>query len=252
MSRALLSFPALRSVTAPFPVVTFGVVAIDAAIGGGLAAASLHEFYAATPEDGSAASAFTLMMAMRAGFGNKPIVWLREQKGVRAGGRLCAAGLVDLGFDPDALVLIEAPDTLAVLRAGADSVKCGAIGAVVIEPWGKAPSLDLTASRRLALAAAASGVLTLVLRIDAVPVPSAARTRWQIAAAPSSALAANAPGHPAFDIMLLRHRGGIAGIEARLEWNRDTGSFAPLSRGASAIAAVGADPAQPIVQSRAA
>ena len=133
--------------------VAFGVASIDARIGGGLAAAGLHEFYAATPEDGSAAAAFALMVAMRGVAGDAPVLWVREDKGERAGGRLCAAGLAELGFDPDRLVQINAPDTLAVLRAAADSVKCGQVGAVVIEPWGKAPLLDLTASRRLSMAA---------------------------------------------------------------------------------------------------
>lgn len=221
--------------------VAFGVASIDARIGGGLAAAGLHEFYAASPEDGSAAAAFALMIAMRGVAGDAPVLWVREDKGERAGGRLCAAGLAELGFDPDRLVQINAPDTLAVLRAAADSVKCGEVGAVVIEPWGKAPLLDLTASRRLSMAANVSGVLTLMLRIDAVPVPSAAQTRWEVASAPSVPLAANAPGFPAFDISLLRHRGGISGLAARLEWNRDDREFALLSGGAPADAAIGAD-----------
>ena len=53
---------------------------------------------------------------------------------------------------------------------------------------------------------------------------------------------ANAPGHPAFDVTLLRHRGGIAGIEARLEWNRDRQSFdqTPLPGGVPAVAIGGA------------
>jgi protein ImuA len=82
-----------------------------------------------------------------------------------------------------------------------------------------------------------------VLRVDADPVPSAAQTRWQVAAAPSLRLTADAPSHPAFDIALLRHRGGISGFETRLEWNRDTKSFAPISGGVPAAAFVGANQA---------
>jgi protein ImuA len=159
---------------------------------------------------------------------------------------------LELGLDPAGLILVETPDTLAALRAGADIVKCGQVGAVVIEPWGKAPLLDLTASRRLSMAAAASGVLTLVVRVEAAPMPSAAQTRWQVASAPSAPLPAEAPGHPAFDIALLRHRGGIAGFETRVEWNRDTRSFAPLPGGLPAVPAIGADQAQPWPQRRAA
>jgi protein ImuA len=180
------------------------------------------------------------------------VLWVREQRCSRNSGQLHAPGLLELGLDPASLILVEAPDTLAALRAGADIVKCGQVGAVVIEPWGKAPLLDLTASRRLSMAAAASGVLTLVVRVEAAPMPSAAQTRWQVASAPSSPLPAEAPGYPAFDITLLRHRGGIAGFETRVEWNRDTRSFAPLPGGIPAIPAVGADQAQLWPQRRAA
>jgi protein ImuA len=221
--------------------VSFGVDVLDHRIAGGLACSALHEVYAASVEDGSAAAAFAVMLAMRACPVGRPIIWVRENRCGRQTGHLHGPGLAELGFDPDDLVLVDAPDTLAVLRAGADIVKCGQVGAVVIEPWGKAPLLDLTASRRLSMAAAASGVLTLVLRVDAEPMPSAAQTRWQVAAAPSSPLTANAPGNPAFDIALLRHRGGIAGFETSLEWNRDTRCFAPLSGGVSAAPVVGAD-----------
>jgi protein ImuA len=221
--------------------VTFGIDAIDNRIEGGLAQRALHEVFAASADDSSAAAAFAVMIAMRACPIHRPILWVRENRCGRQTGRLHAAGLAELGIDPSDLVLIDAPDTLAVLRAGADIVKCGQVGAVVIEPWGKAPSLDLTASRRLSMAAAASGVLTLVLRVDAEPMPSAAQTRWQVAAAPSFPLATNAPGHPAFNIALLRHRGGISGFETRLEWNSDTRSFAPLSSSVPAVPAFGED-----------
>lgn len=222
--------------------VTFGVAAIDGRLGGGLAHRGLHECFAATAEDASAAAGFAVMLAMRACDG-RPLVWVRENRCTRRTGRLHAVGMTELGFDPGSLVLVDADDTRAVLRASAEAVKCGAVGAVVIEPWGKAQPYDLTASRRLSMAAAASGVFTLVVRADADPLPSAAQTRWQVAAAPSSPLPADAPGNPAFDIALLRHRGGVAGFEARVEWNRDTRSFAPLSGRLPAVPAIGADQA---------
>ena len=232
--------------------VTLGVDEIDCRIAGGLMRRALHEVFAVSVDDGSTAAGFALMVAVRASLGGHPIIWVRERRNGQHVGHLHAAGLVELGFDPDDLVLIDAPDTLAVLRAGSDIVKCGQVGTVVIEPWEKAPLLDLTASRRLSMSAAASGVLTLLLRVNAEPMPSAAQTRWQVASAPSSPLAANAPGNPALDITLLRHRGGIAGFEARLEWNRDTRSFASISRSVPAVPSLGADKAHPSNQRRAA
>lgn len=218
------------------------VAAIDERLGGGLAHRGLHECFAATAEDASAAAGFAIMLAMRACSG-RPLVWVREKRCARQTGHLHAVGIAELGFDPVNLVLVDADDTLAVLRASADAVKCSPVGAVVIEPWGKAQSYDLTASRRLSMAAAASGVFTLVVRADADPLPSAAQTRWRVAAAPSSPLPADAPGHPAFDIVLLRHRGGVAGFETCVEWNRDTRSFAPLPGRLPAVLAVGTDQA---------
>ena len=85
--------------------------------------------------------------------------------------------------------------------------------------------LDLTASRRLALAAEASGVMTVLLRASSKQDASAARTRWQVSALPSQALESNAPGNPAFSLRLLRHRGGLAEREWRVEWDRDRQSF---------------------------
>ena len=163
-----------------------------------------------------------LLLALRCGR-DGPVVWLREDK-ARRQGRLYGRGLAELGLDPARLLLIEAPDTLAVLRAGAEAVACAAVAVVIIEPWGKAPALDLTATRRLALAAARSGVTALLLR-SGDQRPSAAASRWRIATGPSRALAASAPGPPVFDIALLRHRSGIAGFDTRLEWDRDQASF---------------------------
>ncbi|MDP3254902.1 MAG: hypothetical protein Q8M82_02805, partial [Bosea sp. (in: a-proteobacteria)] len=111
------------------------------------------------------------------------------------------------------------------LRAGAEAARCPALGAVLIEPWGEPRRLDLTASRRLALAAEGSGATTLVLRAAVAPQPSAASTRWQVASLPSRALEANAPGAPAFSLRLLRHRGGLGECEWRVEWSRDRQSF---------------------------
>jgi protein ImuA len=222
-------------------LITFGDEATDARIGGGLMQQALHEFFAASVDDGNATACLAAMLAVRSCPVGRPVIWVRESRCSARVGRLYAAGLHELGCDPGRILLVDAPDSRAVLRAGADIVKCGQVGAVIVEPWGKAPLLDLSASRRLSIAAANSGVPVLVVRVDAAPAPSAAQTRWQIASAPSLPLAGGAPGHPAFDIALLRHRGGFAGFEARLEWNRDIRSFAALSGGVPAAAAVRAD-----------
>jgi protein ImuA len=136
------------------------------------------------------------------------------------------AGLAELGFDPAHLLLIRARDAPSALQAGLEGARCAALGAVIIELRGETRAYDLTASRRLALAARASGVRVFMVRSAATPMPSAAETRWLARAAPSRALAARAPGnrapgHPAFHLVLLRARNGQEGLQHHLEWNRD-------------------------------
>ena len=200
---------------------TLGDPLLDARIGRGLLKAALHEVFAAETGDSSAAAAFSLMLALRADHDALPILWVREEHAEKACGRLYASGLIDLGADPAQFITIDAVDARAALRTGADIARCGAVGAVIVELHGKVPLLDLTASRRLALAAAKSGVLTLLLRVSAEPQPSAAQTRWQVSTAPSSPSVANAPGNPALMIELLRHRAGLPGFTTRIEWDRD-------------------------------
>ena len=159
-----------------------------------------------------------------------PLLWLRTEAAERRTGRLHATGLLELGLAPDQLLLALVPEEAALLRAAADATRCAGLGTVLIEAWGIAPALDLTASRRLKLAAEQSGVTVLVLRAQAEPTPSATTTRWRVEARPSTALDANTPGAPTFSVELLRCRGAPAGTRWQVEWNRDDRCFrsAPL------------------------
>ena len=220
----------------------FGTAALDTQLGGGLPRGRLHELFAAEGDDRAALAGAGLMMAMRVGGGRLwegPVLWLRQDGGARAGGALYGPGLADLGFDPARLIEIVAPDEAALLRAAGDAVRCRHVAAVLIEPWKAARSFDLTVSRRLAVAAEKSGVTVLLLRVDAEPLPSAAFSRWQVRSVASAAFEAGAPGHPRIEILLLRHRGGLAGLRACLEWNRDEHVFreAALSGAVLPIAA---------------
>ncbi len=209
---------------------TCGAPAVDDALGGGLVRGSLHEIVAAGA-DAPAAAGFTAGLMLRAAPGGRSMVWIRQAYAETEIGGLYAPGLAEMGLDPDALILVGAHDALGVLRAGVEAVRCPALGAVVIETWGAPKVLDLTATRRLALASEQSGVTTFLLRVGDSG-PSAALTRWAIAAGPSPALATGAPGQPTLDIALLRHRAGTAGARWRVEWDRDQCRFresAPLS-----------------------
>ena len=211
----------------------FGVQAVDVWLNGGLRRGGVHEFYAAPDGERSAATALALLLGARAcpiaGAAARPLLWLRVAGG-KSGGCPHAPGLAELGVDPDAVLLMNLPDIAGLLVAAVESVRHGAAGAVVLEAHGRAPRLDLTASRRLALAAERSGTTVLMVRSGAAPMPSAAYSRWEVASAPSAPLAADAPGHPVFDLRLLRQRRGRDGLHVQLEWNREQAVFrAPLS-----------------------
>jgi protein ImuA len=206
-----------------------GHEALDAALGGGLSRGRLHELFAAEADDAASAAGLAAMLALRVATlcsgAEAPILWLKSDEAERRSGRLHVPGLVELGGKAGALVLAIAPDSKALLRAAADAARSPGLGALVVECWGKCPALDLTASRRLSLAAEQSGVTLLLLRQEAVPSPSAADTRWKVAAAESRAIEANAPGPPRFEIELLRRRAGPSGMRWRLEWDRDQLAF---------------------------
>ncbi|KTE11452.1 ImuA family protein [Sphingopyxis sp. H115] len=207
-----------------------GHARFDDALQGGLAIGHIHEFFAADALDATSAAAFAALVALRTP-GKAPLIWLRTTDANKRSGRIYAPGIAELGGDPDRLLLVETADPKMLLACANDAIRCAGSAAVIVESWGKFPLLDLTAGRRLALGARDAGTTLLMLRLNAVPTPSVAETRWSVAAAASYALEANAPGAPAFDLELLRWRGGPAGTCWRLDWNHDEHAFgeAPLS-----------------------
>jgi len=206
-----------------------GHAAIDAWLGGGLARGRLHEVMADDSEDAGSLSGFAAMLALRIDAG-KPLLWLRTEAAERRAGKLYASGLGEIGLHGGDLILGLLGDDAALLKAANDAARCAGLGALVVESWGEPKPLDLTATRRLMLAAEASGVTVLLLRGEARESPSVADTRWRVSPAPSIALAADAPGPPAFDLELLRRRAGPAGRRWRVEWNRERRAFQPLDR----------------------
>ena len=187
----------------------FGVPAIDGHLpGGGLAAGALHEV-AGTGTDIEHGAAAALLIAGLLARRRGPVLWALSQRDV------FAPGLAGAGLHPDRVVFAEAGS--AVLLVMEDALRHPGLAGVV----GEVGRLGLTASRRLQLAAEASGVTGFALRRfrtatearGALPEPNAAVTRWRVAAMPSPPPVAHAPDVPGlararWRLDLVRCRGG--------------------------------------------
>ena len=199
--------------------VALGHAGADAMLRGGLAKAAVHEVFS-EGHQGASATGFIAGLAGRLA-ARRPLVWVRQDFSELESGALSMSGLCELGLDPRLLVTVRATDVDSALRTAADALACDALGAVVMEVWGEARQLDLVASRKLTLAAQASGVTALLLRLAATPIPSTAETRWIVRAAHSPpGSASSAWGAPVFDAQLVRNRHGPVGRWI-MEWKCD-------------------------------
>src|SRR5882762_4726710 len=199
--------------------IALGHAGADATLCGGLARAAVHEVFA----EGHQSAAATGFIAGLAGrlTPRRPLVWVRQDFSELESGALSMSGFSELGLDPRCLVTVRAADADSALRTAADALACDALGGVVLEIWGDARQLDLVASRKLTLAAQASGVTALLLRVAATPIASTAETRWIVRAAhspPGSIF--SVWGAPMFDAQLVRNRHGPVGRWI-MEWKCD-------------------------------
>jgi protein ImuA len=201
--------------------VALGHAEADATLQGGLALGAMHEVFADAGRQSAAATGFVAGLAGRAA-ARRPLVWVRQDFTEIESGGLSMNGLAELGLDPRLVVTVRAADVDSALRTAADALACDALGAVVLEVWGQARPFDLVASRKLTLAAQASGVTVLLLRMAAEPLPSTAETRWIVRAAhsPPAASWSSAWGAPVFDAELVRNRHGPVGRWI-MEWKCD-------------------------------
>src|ERR1700688_4314130 len=142
--------------------VALGHADADATLQGGLALGAMHEVFAAGRHSAAATGFVTGLMGRAAA--RRPLVWIRQDFADIESGALSMSGLAELGLDPRLLVTVRAADVDSALKTAADALACDALGVVVLEVWGEARQLDLVASRKLTLAAQASGVTGLVLR----------------------------------------------------------------------------------------
>lgn len=229
------------------PPLVLGAAAVDAALGGGLARAALHEVAAARPGDPAAAVAFALGVAARAAGPRGWVLWVVEGAAAGEAGALYGPGLDGFGLPARRLVVLAVRRPIDALWAMEEGLKTPGLAVVVAELLDGAAA-DLTASRRLSLAAGAGGGLGLLVAHRPGPGPSAAVTRWRAGAATGPPDRHGGLGPPAVALTLTRNRRGPCGAFT-IEWDSHAGRFAdlaaarPASTGASDVAATVGRPA---------
>ena len=186
---------------------------IDKALGGSLACGALHELAPAGPIHLAAATGFAMALAARSGRDLGETLWIATDFATHETGGPYGPGLDLFGLAASRLVVLRVPRAVDALWAMEEALRCRALAGVIAELPSDGADADLTATRRLALAARESqgSTLGLLLRHRAPAAPSAAATRWQVAAAASRPDAFGGLGPAAFDLALVKNRRGPCG-----------------------------------------
>lgn len=193
--------------------------AFDKALGGGLVFGALHEIVAASAGDACAASGFALALAARFAMADtartaEALLWVIEAFAARETGAPYAPGLTAHGLDPARFILVDTRKPQETLWVMEEALRARALAAVIGELWNGFSVYDLTASRRLLLAARAGGTPCLLVHAGAAGqadrLSSAADTRFEVSARPSvrepAAGGLPLPGRPAWSVRLVKAR----------------------------------------------
>lgn len=186
-------------------VLPFGLAALDARLpAGGLALGALHEVAGGGngAVDGAAAALFTAGIAART---KGKVLWCVTRPD------LFAPALAQAGLPPGRVIYVETGDETELLACFEEGLRHGGLGAVVAE----VARLSMTASRRLQLAAEASGTLAIAVRrwrrqTEAADFgqPTASVTRWRVSVLPSAPLPVPGVGRARWLLELIRCRAG--------------------------------------------
>jgi protein ImuA len=230
----------------------------DRMLRGGLRGGALHEIAPGGAGDGAAACGFALALAVRlramAPGGRSAIIWIVEDFAAIEGGAPYGPGLALHGVDPAGLILVHTASAKDSLWAMEEALKCRSVAAVIGEIWSLEKIYDLTAARRLALAAQSGGASALMLAAGmaggADRLASCAHTRFEVFAhggvfargSPKGSSKGSSspdpplpglplpglplPGLACWSVRIVKARGGAEGaVSIALLWDHEEGCF---------------------------
>jgi protein ImuA len=214
-----------------------GMPCIDQALGGGVILGAVHELRPACSRDHGAATGFAGALAMRVNTAGKPLLWIQHELEAIETGRLYGAGLDCFGISLSSLLVVQVPRAIDALWAMEEALKCRGVGAVVADIGEEGASVDLTATRRLSLAARDGGGLGVLLRHRSAATASAAATRWDVASVSGERDRFGGIGRTTFALSLLKNRCGPCGRWI-MSWDHHERAFVSpaLSRGVAQTA----------------
>ena len=208
------------------PPLALGAADADSMLGGGLSFGALHETAPERPGDFGAACGFTLALACLAAKDGGETLWIQTDFARYEGGALYGTGFDLFGLLSQRLLVLRARRAVDALFAMEEALKCRAVASVIAEL--PDDSADLTATRRLSLAARDHCGLGLLLRHRSSSMPSAAMTRWNVAAASGPRDDFGGIGITNFLLSLVKNRRGPCGRWS-VAWNHHACGFVPQS-----------------------
>lgn len=189
-------------------VLPFGVPMLDERLAvHGLDGGGLHEIAAASSRLGDDAAASLFAAGIAARFAVQPgvtVLWALSRHD------LYAPGLEQVGLGPAQVLYAHGRSDQDVLAVAEDALRDGSLACVIAE----VRRADMTATRRLQLAAGDGGTPMLLYRRhrarDQCPLTqnSSAMTRWRIGCLPSVLLPHPGVGRGRWSVELVRQRGG--------------------------------------------
>jgi protein ImuA len=167
------------------------------ALGPAAAGGEVSEVVPASAGDRAAACGFALTLAARAAGTHGTILWVVEDFVLAEAGLPYGPGLAEHGIDPGRLVLVRAATARQALWALEEALRSPACAVAVGEVVDAARHCDLAQTRRLVVAARASGAQGILLHGGPTgDLSTAAQTRFEVRSRPGPLLASAGERRP--------------------------------------------------------